>query len=46
MAATHRQEEDMKRKCKEAMANTKDPVEKLRLSCLTRGASGIKGIGR
>lgn len=46
MAATHRQEEDMKRKCKEAMANAKDPIEKLRLSCLSRGASGIKGIGR
>ena len=46
MAATHRQEEDMKRKCKEAMAKAKDPIEKLRLSCLARGASGIKGIGR
>ena len=46
MAATHRQEEDLKRKCKDAAAKTTDPIEKLRLSCLARGASGIKGIGR
>ena len=46
MAATHRQEEDMKRKCKEAIASAKDPIEKLRLNCLSRGASGIKGIAR
>ncbi|XP_065905567.1 calcyphosin-like protein [Dysidea avara] len=46
MAATHRQEEDLKRKCKDAAAKTQDPIEKLRLNCLARGASGIKGIGR
>ncbi|XP_003390641.1 PREDICTED: calcyphosin-like protein [Amphimedon queenslandica] len=44
--ATHRQDDEMKRKCNEAAAKTSDPLEKLRLKCLARGASGIKGLGR
>ena len=46
MAATHRQEDEMKRKCQEAVTGATDPLEKLRLKCLARGAAGIKGMGR
>ena len=46
MAATSRHEYEMKMKCKKAATKTTDPVELLRLKCLERGASGIKGLGR
>lgn len=46
MAATHRHEQELKQKSAEAAKTCKDPVERLRLSCLSRGASGIKGLGR
>lgn len=46
MAATHRTEKEMKAKCDKACKITSDPLELLRLKCLARGASGIKGIGR
>ena len=46
MADTSRLEKDMKQKASQAIAKTTDPIEKLRLKCLARGASGIKGIGR
>ena len=46
MAATHRHEAELKKKCQQALNKTKDPVEMLRLQCLARGSSGIKGIGR
>ena len=35
-------EEEAKRK----LQNCSDPVEKLRCFCLTRGATGILGLGR
>ena len=46
MAATHRHEQEMRERCARAVSKTQDPLEKLRLKCLMRGASGIKGIGR
>ena len=46
MAATKRHEEDLKRKSKRQENKTDDPIEMLRLKCLARGASGIKGLGR
>ena len=48
MAATYRSDSQMKQKCKK-MLNSRgsiDPIEKLRLQCLSRGSAGIKGIGR
>ena len=39
-------EEEMKRKYRQLADSSSDPVEKLRYSCLARGASGIKGLGR
>lgn len=41
-----RAEAEMKDKAARAMANAKDPVEKLRLFALSRGAKGIMGLGR
>ena len=41
-----RAEAEMKDKAQRAMANCKDPVEKLRLFALSRGAKGIMGLGR
>ena len=41
-----RAEADMAAKSEKAMANAKDPVEKLRLYALSRGAKGILGLGR
>ena len=46
MAATYRHEQEMKKKCARAVHTAQDPLEKLRLKCLMRGASGIKGISR
>ena len=46
MAATHRHEKELREKCEKASRIEKDPLELLRLKCLSRGASGIKGIGR
>ena len=46
MAATHRHERELKMKCQKAARENTDPLELLRLKCLARGASGIKGIGR
>lgn len=48
MAATSRSDTEMRQKCKK-MLNSKqaqDPIERLRLQCLSRGSAGIKGIGR
>ncbi len=46
MAATHRHERELKMKCQKAARENTDPLEQLRLQCLARGASGIKGIAR
>jgi Ca2+-binding EF-hand superfamily protein len=46
MAATHRHEQEMMRKCYEQSQKAEDPMEQLRLNCLSRGAAGIKGLGR
>eukprot|EP00053_Salpingoeca_punica_P002499 m.38133 g.38133 ORF g.38133 m.38133 type:complete len:210 (+) comp11611_c0_seq1:75-704(+) len=46
MAATQRSETEMKRKMAAVLQATKDPIEKLRCQCLSRGAAGIKGIAR
>ena len=46
MAATARTNAELKRKANSAIKKTTDPAEKLRLACLSRGASGIKGLGR
>lgn len=41
-----RNEDELKAKAERAMANAKDPIEKLRLYALSRGAKGILGLGR
>ncbi len=47
MADTDRLEDEMKKKCERQVKNgVEDPVERLRLQCLGRGASGIKGLAR
>eukprot|EP00794_Sanderia_malayensis_P008018 gene8018-8877_t len=46
MAATSRSNAEMKRKAAQMKDKATNPVEKLRLACLSRGASGIKGLGR
>lgn len=46
MAATSRTNAELQRKAKTALNKATDPIEKLRLACLSRGASGIKGLGR
>lgn len=46
MALTQRHEQEMKQKCQDALRKTTDPVEQLRLKCLSRGAHGIKGIAK
>lgn len=46
MAATSRTNAELQRKAKLAQKGATDPIEKLRLACLSRGASGIKGLGR
>ncbi|XP_050342923.1 calcyphosin-like protein isoform X1 [Nymphalis io] len=45
-SASSRQEEELIQKSTRALSNTTDPLEKLRLLCLSRGASGIVGLGR
>ena len=47
--ATSRQELDMVNKSRrelQALGSTNDPIKRLRLLCLSRGASGILGLGR
>jgi len=46
MPATVRTENEMKQDAKKRLQQTTDPIEKIRLQCLTRGCSGIKELGR
>ena len=44
MAASARLQKELEIKSKQALATTKDPLERLRAACLARGAQGIKGL--
>ncbi|XP_067677499.1 calcyphosin-like protein isoform X3 [Haliotis asinina] len=46
MAATQRTQKEMKDKVTQQLKTEKDPMVRLRLACLQRGSSGIKGLGR
>lgn len=46
MAATQRHNEELKRQATKALLATKDPIERLRAACLSRGAQGIQGLSR
>jgi len=46
MACTNRGNRELQEKAKKQLKTAKDPIEKLRLQCLARGANGIKGLGR
>ena len=44
--ASDRANSSIKEEAKRKLQNCSDPVEKLRCFCLTRGATGILGLGR
>ncbi|CAN9504643.1 unnamed protein product [Ophioblennius macclurei] len=46
MAGTARHDRAMMMEAKRRLTECNDPVERLRLQCLSRGSSGIKGLGR
>ncbi|CAH2296496.1 calcyphosin [Pelobates cultripes] len=46
MSGTSRHDREMAMQAKKNLATCTDPVEKLRLQCLSRGSAGIKGLGR
>ena len=46
MALSPRDEAEFKQRSAQKLKVTTDPVERLRLACLSRGAHGIKGLGR
>uniref|UniRef100_A0A3Q4GDC0 Calcyphosine-like b n=2 Tax=Pseudocrenilabrinae TaxID=318546 RepID=A0A3Q4GDC0_NEOBR len=46
MAGTSRHDREMAMNAKRQLSECSDPIERLRLQCLTRGSSGIKGLGR
>ncbi|GCC49423.1 hypothetical protein chiPu_0033522, partial [Chiloscyllium punctatum] len=45
MAGTARHDREMAVNAKKQLLQCTDPVEKLRLQCLSRGSAGIKGLG-
>ncbi|KAM3961621.1 calcyphosin-like protein isoform 2-T2 [Aphomia sociella] len=45
-SASSRVEEELMQKSARALSSATDPLEKLRLLCLSRGASGIMGLAR
>ncbi|KAJ8287090.1 hypothetical protein GJAV_G00047540 [Gymnothorax javanicus] len=46
MAGTARHDREMAVNAKQKLGTCSDPLERLRLQCLARGSSGIKGLGR
>ncbi|XP_040276909.1 calcyphosin-like protein isoform X2 [Bufo bufo] len=46
MAGTARHDREMAMQAKKNLTTCTDPLEKLRLQCLSRGSAGIKGLGR
>ncbi|KAM7392268.1 hypothetical protein PAMA_007403 [Pampus argenteus] len=46
MAGTSRHDREMAMEAKRRLSHSSDPVERLRLQCLARGSSGIKGLSR
>lgn len=46
MSLSPRSEAKLKKENYDKIKLAKDPVDKLRLTCLSRGANGIKGLGR
>jgi hypothetical protein len=46
MPLTTRHNTEMVKKAEKALNTTEDPIEKLRASCLMRGANGISGLSR
>ncbi|XP_041976091.1 calcyphosin-like protein isoform X2 [Aricia agestis] len=45
-SATSRQDEELMQSSNRSLVSETDPLEKLRLLCLSRGATGILGLGR
>ncbi|XP_051960199.1 calcyphosine-like b isoform X2 [Xyrauchen texanus] len=46
MAGTSRHDREMAIDAKKKLVDCSDPIERLRLQCLSRGSAGIKGLGR
>lgn len=46
MAGTARHDREMATNAQRRLSECTDPVERLRLQCLIRGSSGIKGLSR
>jgi calcyphosin len=44
--STARHEQELKDKANRAQFTATDPIERLRAKCLSRGATGIRGLSR